>query len=185
MNLNTIKLDGKHKLREGNLPLIAETNYKYNFKENEFKINKPIYFLNENNKKGFQFLTFSVYPFLYKNEKLYFVRSFEVEIYFIKDNINEKIFKIDNTDFINYNNIHSYYNNLILNESYDYLIITIDSAYKILEEHKNYLESKGFRVKFVKLSSISSNKISPEIIRDYLKMSTKRMVLNIYCLLVL
>ncbi|MCX8094712.1 MAG: stalk domain-containing protein [Caldisericia bacterium] len=172
LNLKTIKLDGKYKLREGNLPYLTGTNDIFYNKKGDFKIDKPIFLLSENNKKGFRFLTFSVYPFLYEKEELYFVKSFKVEIYYLKEKNEEKIYEIEDKDFINYSSMNEYYKNIISNESYEYLIITVDKAYKLLEEHKTYLESKGIKVKLIKASSIDT-KLTPENLREFLKKEYK------------
>lgn len=172
-NLSLEKINGKFKIKEGEKPYLIGFEKNFSFLENNFKIDKPIVLLSENNYKGVRFLTFSLYPFLYENENLIFVKRFDVEIYYTYEKSDEKVYEIEEVDFINYHSIYSYYKNLIKKESYDYLIITIDKAYKLLEEHKNYLESKGLKVKLVKLSSIASLNVTPEIIRDYLKKEYK------------
>ncbi len=173
-DLNIEKLEGKFKLKEGDYPYLMGEKREYNFYLNNFKIDKPLLFLSENNDKGVKFIQFSLYPFLYENGELSFVKSFKVKIYLTQDNASSTVYKIDDDDFININQLYSYYKNLIKEESYDYLIITIDSLYKLLEEHKIYLESKGFRVKLLKLSTISSGAITPEKLREFIKGEYKR-----------
>ncbi|MGC8942720.1 MAG: stalk domain-containing protein [Caldisericia bacterium] len=168
-DLKIEKLEGKFKLKEGDIPYLMGDNKEFYIKSNDFKIDSPFVFVSENNEKGVRFLTFSQNPFLYENKELTFVKSFKVKIYLTQDIKNEKIYKIEDNDFVNLNSLYSYYKNLISDESYDYLIITIDSIYKLLEEHKVYLESKGFKIKLVKLSSITSGKITPEKLRDFIK----------------
>ncbi|MDI6861177.1 MAG: stalk domain-containing protein [Caldisericia bacterium] len=169
LNLSLERVKGKFKLKEGEKPYLIGTHEEFTTNKDDFRIDKPIFLLSENNFRGIRFLTFSVYPFLYDDGNLIFVKSFDIEIYYTQDKSDEKVYEIEESDFINYQSIYSYYKNLISKESYDYLIITIDSAYKLLEEHKNYLESKGLKVKLVKLSSITSQKITPEILRNYIK----------------
>ncbi|MBC7194430.1 MAG: hypothetical protein H5U37_02070, partial [Caldisericia bacterium] len=172
-DLDIEKLNGKFKIKEGEKPYLMGEKREYNYNFDNFKIDKPIIFLSENNEKGVKFLTFTVYPFLYENGELSFVKNFKLKIYLTYDNVRDNVYKIDDNDFINGNQLYSYYKNLIKEESYDYLIITVDSLYKLLVEHKIYLESKGIKVKLVKLSNISSGMVTPEKIRDFIKREYK------------
>jgi len=171
-DLKTEEIKGKYILPIGDFPYKGDINGSYSDKEEiEIKIDKPIYLISENNEKGFRFLTFSYYPFLYSNEILTFVKSFKLIINYSSEKNEDEIYPIDNIEnFYNYSEIYPMYQKKLNQEKYDYLIITIDSLRKLLDEHKSYLESKGIKTKVVNLSSIPKNgKDLPERIRNFLK----------------
>jgi hypothetical protein len=168
-DLKLQKLDGKFKLKDGDLPFLIFSNKNKTIENEDFKIDEPISFLSENNKKGVRFLTFSIYPFLYEKGELTYIKSFKLKIYLTYEESDEKIYEVNDLNFVNYHSLYSYYKNYIKNENYDYLIITVDDAFKLLNEHKTYLETKGLKVKVVKLTSISNGRITPEKLRDYIK----------------
>lgn len=170
-DLKISKIESKIILPNGDFPIKGVNQNDIVKEDIEIEIDKPIYLLSENNKKGFRFLTFSYYPFLYSNEKLSFVKSFKLIINYTIEKIEEDIYSIDDVEnFLNFREIYPMYQKKIKEEKYDYLIITIDSLRKLLDDHKNYLESKGVQTKIVNLSSIPKiGKDLPERIRNYLK----------------
>ncbi|HQJ56262.1 MAG TPA: stalk domain-containing protein [Caldisericia bacterium] len=171
-NVELKKIEGVFNLPIGDSPQKADSNFSNeNFKIDDLIIDKPISLISENNLKGFRFLSFSVYPFLYIKGELTYVKSFKLKIYYSIEEESEFIYPIDEPDmFVNYSSIYSIYSNKIEQEKYDYLIITIDSARKLIEDHKIFLETKGFKVKIVNLSSIpKTGKDVPENIRNFLK----------------
>lgn len=109
-DLKISKIESKIVLPNGDFPIKGANNNDIVKEDIDIEIDKPIYLLSENNKKGFRFLTFSYYPFLYSNEELSFVKSFKLMINYTIEKIEEDIYFIDDIEnFLNFREIYPMY----------------------------------------------------------------------------
>lgn len=165
------ELNGTYKLPVGENP-INESGEAFKANEVPNKILSPLNLVGMENERGVKFLVFTYYPFLYNGAKLTYIEevSFSITLRNTENKENIYIKNVSEEEFINYYSFDSFYKDSIKNSLYDYLIITIDKAKKLAEEHKRFLESRGIKTKVVTLSEISdTGNDDAESIRNFIK----------------
>lgn len=163
------ELPGVYKIPTGESPISEEgETYKLNQKPKE--IHTPLHLTGIENERGVRFLLFTYYPFLYDGKKLTYVKEIKFDIT-VSIGKKERVYKSQlDREFLNYYSFNSFYSDSISNSSYEYLIITIDSAEKLADEHRKFLESKGIETKVVTLSNIpDTGEDNAESIRNFIK----------------
>ena len=164
-----IELPGAYRVPLGENP-VSENGYVFKDSEEPKHVLTPLKLIGTENERGIKFLFFTYYPFLYDGTKLTYVKEIKFDIT-LRTEKKERVYKneLDN-DFLNYYSFNSFYSDSISNPTYDYLIITIDRAKKLAEEHRKFLESRGVRTEVITLSNIpSTGKDKAESIRNFIK----------------
>ena len=163
------ELSGIYRIPTGENP-ISEDGRIYKLNEKIKCISTPLELTEIENERGVRFLVFTYYPFLYDGTKLTYVKEIKFDIT-LRIGKKEKVYKNEvERDFLNYYSFNSFYSDSISNSTYDYLIITIDRAKKLADEHKEFLESRGIKTKVVALSQIPDTGVDDaESIRNFIK----------------